>query len=316
MKYLFFILSLVITNLVLAGNLKGTIFNENSQSPLDDCLVRLTQNGKVISSTRSDFNGNFEISFKKNKKYTLEIAKSGYETESVEVFIDDVFLENNSNILVYLKALDLKPKFDQVKSGMDKPIPNPDIMEDIGDLSELPEGYKIIEARPLKYDTKNQSKFNVNLSDAAERTNVNVEVLKREFNKEDVEEAIYTETDKFPSSYYAESNIYYGPGKALLTDNVRDILDGIAAKLIASPEASLRLVAFADGQKEAAIGEYIGKRRAEEITKYLMAKEVDFAQLQVSVMGNSSLKNECYEGKECSEYEHQQNRRVEISFID
>lgn len=316
MKYLFLIASILMANIVLAGNLRGTIYNENSNSPLDDCLVRLSQNGKIISSTRSDFNGNFVISFKKNKKYTLEIAKSGYKTESVEVFIDDAFLNNNPNIPVYLKALNLKPKFDQVQDGLVKPVPNPDIMEDIGDLSDLPEGYKIIEAKPLKFDDPDKSKFNVNLSDPVEKTNVNVEVLKREFNKEDIDKAVYSEENKFPSCYYAEGNIYYGPGRALLTENVREVLDDIGRKLNASEFASLKLVAYADGEKEALIGDYIGKLRVEEITKYLMSRDVDFSKLNISVIGNASLENECYQGTTCSEYEHQQNRRVDIHFIE
>jgi outer membrane protein OmpA-like peptidoglycan-associated protein len=316
MKNLLIIACLLTFNLVLAGNLGGTIYNENSNSPLDDCLVTLSQNGKILSSTRSDFEGNFVLSFKKNKKYTLEITKAGYKTESVDVFIDDDFIKKNPHIPVYLKALDLKPKFDKVQDGLLKPVPNPDIMEDIGSLDNLPEGYKIIEAKPLKLEDKEQSQFNVNMSDPVEKTNVNVEVLKREFNKEDLEESIHSEEDKFPSSYYAEGNIYYGSGRALLTESVREVLDDIAKKLNESPLTTLKLVAYADGEKEALIGYYIGKLRAEEITKYLIAKSVDFSKLKISVIGNTSLQNGCYKGQDCSEYEHQQNRRVDIYLLE
>ena len=110
--------------------------------------------------------------------------------------------------------------------------------------------------------------------------------------------------------------MYYGPGKALLTTSVKEILDGIAERLIENKKAALQLTAYADGFQEAEIGEFIGKRRAEEITNYLLEKGVKFAQLSISVLRNTSLKNGCYEGKDCSEFEHQQNRRVELAFTE
>jgi outer membrane protein OmpA-like peptidoglycan-associated protein len=178
----------------------------------------------------------------------------------------------------------------------------------------LPEGYKIIEAQPLQYKEGESTGFNVNRNAEMGNTNVNVEVLKKEFNKEQIDKAVYSELDKFPSSYYAEGDIYYGPGRALLTENVRDILNGVADKLNKEPLSMLRLTAYADADKEAVIGDYIGKLRVEEITKYLMSRNVQFSQLNISVIGNSSLENECYQGKPCSEFEHQQNRKVELIF--
>ena len=107
MRNLLILASLFVAQIALAGDLKGIIFNEVSKSPLDECLVRLMQNDKIISSTRSDFSGNFVLAYKKNKNYTLEIAKSGYKTESVKVFIDDDFILNNKSI--NLSCLIIKP---------------------------------------------------------------------------------------------------------------------------------------------------------------------------------------------------------------
>lgn len=312
MKYFLFVASFLLSNFVLAGNLAGVVYQENSTAPLADCLIILLQDGNPAFSAKSKFDGSFNINYKKNKHYVFEVSKEGYKTESVEIFTDDTFVQSNPSIEVYLKVLVLKPKFEKMQESVKKDIPNPEIMEDIGDLSELPEGYKIIEAQPLKFKEGENTGFNVNRNAIMENTNVNVEVLKKEFNKEDVDKAVYSELDKFPSSYYAEGDIYYGPGRALLTENVREVLDGIADKLNNEPLSMLRLIAYADANKEALIGDYIGKLRVEEITKYLMSKNVQFSQLNISVIGNTSLENECYKDVECSEFEHQQNRKVEL----
>jgi len=314
MKYFLILASICIGCSISAANIAGVVYQENSSSPLYDCLIVMMQNGKPAFSTKSNFDGTFNINYKKNKQYIFEVSKVGYKTESRSIFTDDAFLASYPTIEIYLEVLVLKPKFEKMQEGVIRDTPNPDIMEDIGLLSDLPEGYKIIEAKPLKYKEVKKSGFNVNQNALAETPNVNVEVLKKEFNKEEVDKAVYSELDKFPSSYYAEGDIYYGTGRALLTENVREILNGVAEKLKMEPLLILSLIAYADGDKEALISDYIGKLRVEEITKYLMSKNVQFSQLNISIVGNKVLENECYKGKECSEFEHQQNRKVALIF--
>jgi outer membrane protein OmpA-like peptidoglycan-associated protein len=314
MKYFLFIAGLILGNLVFAGNLEGVVYKVNSTFSLDNCLIILLEKGKLAFSTKSEFDGSFNINYKKNKQYILEVSKDGYQTQRVEIYTDNAFLDRNASIQVYLKVLVLKPKFEKMQESVVKNIPNSDIMEDIGNLSDLPEGSKIIEAKPLKFKESENTNFNVNRNASMETTSVNVEVLKKEFNKEDVDKAFYSELDKFPSSYYAEGDIYYGPAKAMLTENVKEVLDGIAVKLNSEQFSTLRIIAYADADKEVLIGDYIGKLRAEEVTKYLMSRNVDFSRLNISVIGNSSLGNGCYKDKPCSEFEHQQNRKIELIY--
>lgn len=307
------ILLLLFSVKLFAGNINGIVFNANSKAPLVDCQILLLEEGKVVATASSNFEGRFSIAFKKNKNYTFEIIKSGYKTESIDIYTDQIFMDKASEMEIYLETLDLKPKFEKMQDGVLQKEPNPDIMEDIGDISSLPEGYKILEAKPLKYNEEKQSNFNVNLN-RTERTNVNVEVLKESFNKESLHATMQSDKEMFPSSYFAEGNIYYGSGKVLLTENVKEILDGVAAKMNAESEIILKITAFADAEREVEIGDYVAKLRAEEIIKYLMSKGVSFDQLKVSIVGNTSLENECYQDVECDEFQHQQNRRVDLVF--
>jgi hypothetical protein len=242
-------------------------------------------------------------------------VKSGYEIERIEFFTDESFEALIIDYKVYLKALDFKPKFEKMQEGVVQKIPNPDIMEDIGNISSLPDGYKIIEAKPLKFEEEKKTSFNVNLNNGKERTNVNVEVLKEEFNKHSLIESVYSEKEVFPSSYYAEGSIYYGSGKALLAENIREILDGAISMLLIDSTRILKLTAYADAARELKIGDYIAKLRVEELSKYFLERGVKFEQLEIVVVGNTNLENGCYEGVECSEFEHQQNRRLEMMFV-
>ena len=314
MKYFLILASVLFGSLVLAGNLSGVIYKENSTSTLDDCLIVLLKDGQPAFSAKSNFDGTFTVNYQKNEHYVFEVSKVGYKTESVEILTNDDFVADNPSIEVYLKVLGLKPKFEKIEEGVLKDIPNPDMMEDIGSISSLPKGYKIIDAKPLKYKDVENTGFNVNRNAKMEYTNVNIEVLKKEFNKEEADKVVFSELDKSSSSYYTEGAIFYGPGRASLTENVREVLDGVADELNNEPLSMLRLIAYADADKEALIGDYIGKLRVEEITKYLMSRKVQFSQLGISVVGNTTLENECYKGRPCSEVEHQQNRKVELLF--
>ncbi|MCD8528737.1 MAG: OmpA family protein, partial [Chitinophagales bacterium] len=116
-------------------------------------------------------------------------------------------------------------------------------------------------------------------------------------------------------SYYVEGNIYFDEGKTLLSSKVEEILDGIIVKLKNEPNTKLKIKTYADANRELNIGDLVAKMRAEEITKYLMENDILFSQLEVKVMGNKELENGCYDGKECGEFEHQENRRAELSFV-
>jgi len=305
MKNLALVLVLIfVSNNMFAINVNGKITDKDTNEPLINATIIAMSNNKVLATSSSNSKGEFKINLKNGKKIHLEVVKDGYKTESADVEINATFIAANPFIEIKLV------KENSIKEENE----SKELIEDIGDLSNLPEGSKIIEAVPVKEKDYQRAKFNVKPESKDQSTSVNVKVLKEEFNEELETEALEPNFN-FITSYYKDGNIYYNVAKAFLSDEVKDILKGMAIRLKKDKNTTLQLMIFADGNREAKIGDYISKLRTEEIVAFLMNEGVNFEQLDVNIIGNKMLRNDCKDGVKCTDEQHQENRKVDLSFI-
>ncbi|MCD8528964.1 MAG: OmpA family protein [Chitinophagales bacterium] len=61
--------------------------------------------------------------------------------------------------------------------------------------------------------------------------------------------------------------------------------------------------------------EDLSQRRAQSVVDYFIGKGVPATQLQAKGYGESKLVNKCSNGVECTEEEHQQNRRTTFRVV-
>lgn len=294
---------------VLAITVEGKVVDKDTNLPIADAVILALSNNVVLESATSNAKGDFKIDLKKGKFIRLEVVKNGYKTENADVEINQAFIDAKPFITIKLQS-----RKEEIEKGEGLDYKESEHMENVGNLSELPAGYKIIEAVPIKEREEKRTGFNVRPEVKDQTTNVNVGVLKTEYNK-DLESEANKPNHNFITSYYQNGSIYYNVGKAFLTQEIKDILKEIAVRLKGDAETSLRLIVFSDANRELSMSESISKMRLEEIVNLLMSEGVNFDQLDVLVYGNQLLKNNCYEGVECSEAQHQENRKVELTFL-
>jgi len=309
MKTLFSLFFLAIINSIFAINVGGRIIDKETKLPIADATLLAISNNKVIASANSNIKGEFKIVLKNNKRIHLEVVKNGYKTESADIETNSDFVKANPFIEIKLAKKNALKTEEITNKTVSK-----ENMEDVGDLSKLPKGSKIIEAVPVKESYEKTSGFNVQPEKKDQTTNVNVKVLKEKYNKEFETDALKPNFN-FTTSYFKDGSIYYNVAKAFLSDDVKEVLKGIALRLKNDKTTKLQLTVFADANKEVKIGEYISKLRIEEIVNLLMNEGVNFDQLDISIIGNLMVRNDCTEGVDCSEEQHQENRKVELSFI-
>lgn len=304
------LISIFILQTSFAINIEGQIVDKETNQPISGAVLLALSNNKVMSSVESNAKGNFKISLKKGKNVHLEVVKNGYKTESADIVINQEFITAAPFITIKMqkKQAVTTEEFSQTEKTKNT------VMEDVGNLSELPKGYKIIEAVPIKEKEVKRSKFNVRQEVKDQTTNVNVDVLKTEYNKATDSKALEPNTN-FTTSYYKDGAIYYNVAKAFLSPKVKEILKGIALRLKNDSEILLKLNVFADANKEAKIGEYISKLRTEEIVALMMNEGVNFEQLDINIIGNQLVRNDCTEGVECTFEQHQENRKIELIFV-
>src|SRR5690606_24299675 len=110
-------------------------------------------------------------------------------------------------------------------------------------------------------------------------------------------------------------NIYFDFDKADIRPDAALELDKIAAFLNSDPSVRIELSAHADSRGTADYNMKLTQRRADSAVAYLVSKGISADRLVARGYGFSKLANHCAKGVECTEEEHQWNRRVEFFVI-
>lgn len=110
-------------------------------------------------------------------------------------------------------------------------------------------------------------------------------------------------------------NIYFDFDKAAIRPDAALELDKIAAFLNSDPGARIELSAHADSRGTHDYNMKLTQRRADSAVAYLVSKGIAADRLVAKGYGFTKLANHCAKGVECTEEEHQWNRRVEFFVI-
>ncbi len=112
------------------------------------------------------------------------------------------------------------------------------------------------------------------------------------------------------------SNIYFDYGEAELRPDGKETLNDLYGYMKDHPEARVELSAHTDAQSSAEFNMKLSKRRAQSCYDYLKKKGLSTDRMVAKGYGETRLVNECSDGVECPDEKHQENRRVEIKFLE
>ncbi|ARS37237.1 OmpA family protein [Pontibacter actiniarum] len=121
------------------------------------------------------------------------------------------------------------------------------------------------------------------------------------FDKNEVEKAIVLD------------NIYYDLDKWEIRPDAAKELDKMVTLLKNNPRVEIELSAHTDSRESAQYNQLLSERRAQAAVDYLVSKGIDSSRLTAKGYGKTRLVNRCATGVECSEAEHQMNRRTEFT---
>ncbi len=110
--------------------------------------------------------------------------------------------------------------------------------------------------------------------------------------------------------------ILYDFGSARLTSESRRIIDSKLLKLMKDkPNIRVELSSHTDSRGSTEANQSLSQARAESVVNYLVSRGVQRSRLVAKGYGESRLKNKCIDGVECTEEEHQANRRTEFRVL-
>lgn len=111
-------------------------------------------------------------------------------------------------------------------------------------------------------------------------------------------------------------NIYFDFDDATIRPDAAIELDKIAAFLDSDPSVRIELSAHTDSRGTHAYNMGLSQRRADAAVAYLVSRGIASERLVAKGYGFTKLANACDKGVECTEEEHQWNRRVEFFVIE
>ena len=103
--------------------------------------------------------------------------------------------------------------------------------------------------------------------------------------------------------------IYFDYGKSAIREDAEVELEKIVQVLHAYSDVNILIGSHTDSRSPKSFNQKLSQRRAESTYNYLVSRGINAARLSYKGYGETELVNRCSDGVECSEEEHQLNRR-------
>lgn len=110
-------------------------------------------------------------------------------------------------------------------------------------------------------------------------------------------------------------NIYYDFDKADIRDDAATDLDGLVTMMKENPTIWIELGSHTDSRGNDKYNQRLSQKRADSAAQYIIDRGIDKSRVVAKGYGESMPVNQCTNGAQCSEEEHQLNRRTEFKII-
>jgi outer membrane protein OmpA-like peptidoglycan-associated protein/tetratricopeptide (TPR) repeat protein len=115
-------------------------------------------------------------------------------------------------------------------------------------------------------------------------------------------------------SAYKIENIYYDLDKYYIRPDAEPPLDELLEVMREHP-INIELSSHTDCRASDAYNKELSQKRAESAVRYIVLQGIDPARMAAKGYGETMLVNECADGVQCTEEQHQLNRRTEFKIV-
>ncbi|MBP8156246.1 MAG: OmpA family protein, partial [Leadbetterella sp.] len=110
-------------------------------------------------------------------------------------------------------------------------------------------------------------------------------------------------------------NIYFDYGKCNIRSDARVELDKLVKLMREYPKMKIELGSHTDSRSPSDFNQKLSDGRAKASADYLFKRGISRSRVEYKGYGETQLVNNCADGVQCSEAEHQRNRRTEIKIL-
>ncbi len=110
--------------------------------------------------------------------------------------------------------------------------------------------------------------------------------------------------------------VFYELGSARLTPASKKTIDDTLLPILSGSNVSIEIMSHTDSRGNDAFNQSLSQQRANSVVNYLVSKGISRSRLTARGFGETRLTNRCSNGVDCSEAQHQRNRRTEFRVIN
>jgi len=114
--------------------------------------------------------------------------------------------------------------------------------------------------------------------------------------------------------FVVTENLFYELGESKLTQSSKDLLNKMMIVLQNYEQFNILVTSHTDAQGDEATNLKLSIKRSEEVVNYLVSKGIAKERLKAEGKGETQIRNRCFNNIDCSDKEHEYNRRTEFKF--
>lgn len=285
--------------------LDGIVVEEGTEKPLQYADVKLTPLPPSQNDVITKDDGKFVYYLKRDSVYTLSVNRDAYDPQTIEIST-----KNMRSGATIVKKVVLSPNKFTVDGSVttrstNESVPSATIYiknKTTGEIKTVVSDG----AGNFKYDLDRESDYEIYAEKEGQKTpSVTVSTKGKKVSEVFPIKLAFDEELKL-------AVIYYDFDKSNIRQDAKEELDQLVSIMKAEPTLRVKASSFADSRGEAEYNDKLSSRRSVAAVNYLVKKGIKKNRIEAQYFGEKNLTNRCMDGVECTEEEHQKNRRTEF----
>jgi outer membrane protein OmpA-like peptidoglycan-associated protein len=294
--------------------------------------VEMPQNGKdfnlKLSRKQADqlgkpdryttANGEAQYEMKNDREYLIVVSQEGYISKEM---VFNTFEKPNATIPIEitLRKLVKSRIFGYALSNKDTRIPNANV-KILNLATQKIDNLRANSNGEFEYNVEQNTQYEITAeaqgyeNSTIQKVNVGDEVkpIDVKLNLKAIENEVVSKPISTGTVIVLEK-IYYDFDKAIIRQGAAQELDALSSLMTQYPSMEVELVSHTDSRGKAEYNQKLSEARAISAKNYLVARGILANRVTAKGAGESRLRNNCKDGVNCTEENHQYNRRTEVT---
>ncbi|UPT65336.1 MAG: OmpA family protein [Sphingobacteriales bacterium JAD_PAG50586_3] len=287
--------------------LNGLVVEEGTETPINLAQITLDPlpQGQTNKATKED--GKFKYYLRAKNDYKVTVTRDGYDVVTTDVSTQDVRPGKSIDKKIILSKYKFDLEATVTTHSTNEPVPGATFViknRTTGEITNLVTD----EAGNINFRFAPESDYSI----YAEKGNIKTNVV-------EISTKGKKASEKFKVTLTFDQDlmlavIYYDFDKAdVRKDDFNTVeLNQLISIMKAEPDMKVVAKSFADSRGEDDYNDKLASKRSKAAVAYLIKKGIKKDRIIAQSFGETNLTNKCDDGVECSEEDHQKNRRTEF----